>query len=42
MIGGATKNIYAVAAGIAKALDLGDNAIWYRHWAWWISGCRTI
>ena len=16
--------------------------VWYRHWAWWISGCRTI
>ena len=26
-VGGATKNIYAVAAGIAKALDLGDNAM---------------
>lgn len=26
-VGGATKNIYAVAAGIAKAMNLGDNAI---------------
>lgn len=26
-VGGATKNIYAVAAGISKALDLGDNAL---------------
>ena len=26
-VGGATKNIYAIAAGIAKALDLGDNAL---------------
>jgi len=26
-VGGATKNIYAVAAGISKAMNLGDNAI---------------
>lgn len=26
-IGGATKNIYAVAAGISKAMNLGDNAL---------------
>lgn len=26
-VGGATKNIYAIAAGISKALDLGDNAL---------------
>ena len=26
-VGGATKNIYAVAAGICKALELGDNAL---------------
>ncbi|MDY2984910.1 MAG: NAD(P)H-dependent glycerol-3-phosphate dehydrogenase [Synergistes jonesii] len=26
-VGGATKNIYAVAAGISKALKLGDNAL---------------
>jgi len=26
-VGGATKNIYAVAAGIARAMELGDNAI---------------
>ena len=26
-VGGATKNIYAVAAGISKAMSLGDNAL---------------
>lgn len=26
-VGGATKNIYAIAAGISKALQLGDNAL---------------
>ncbi len=26
-VGGATKNIYAVAAGISKAMNLGDNAL---------------
>lgn len=26
-VGGATKNIYAIAAGIAKAMNLGDNAL---------------
>ncbi|MDL2299065.1 NAD(P)-dependent glycerol-3-phosphate dehydrogenase [Synergistaceae bacterium OttesenSCG-928-D05] len=26
-VGGATKNIYAVAAGIARAMELGDNAV---------------
>ncbi len=26
-VGGATKNIYAVAAGISKAMELGDNAL---------------
>lgn len=26
-VGGAVKNIYAIAAGVAKALDLGDNAM---------------
>ena len=26
-VGGATKNIYAVAAGISRAMNLGDNAI---------------
>lgn len=26
-VGGATKNIYAIAAGISKALELGDNAL---------------
>lgn len=25
-VGGATKNIYAIAAGVAKAMDLGDNS----------------
>jgi len=25
-VGGATKNIYAIAAGISRAMDLGDNA----------------
>ncbi|MEG1641939.1 MAG: NAD(P)H-dependent glycerol-3-phosphate dehydrogenase [Synergistaceae bacterium] len=26
-VGGATKNIYAIASGIAKAMNLGDNAV---------------
>ena len=25
----------------ARQTALSRN-VWYRHWAWWISGCRTI
>ncbi len=35
------NQLIAVKSHPVRQTGLSPN-VWYRHWAWWISGCRTI